>query len=147
MPLTAGSYCPHASETKEAAMKEHKVLLAILVLILILSTYWITNARAEDWQGSPFAGRADKQEVMPAVRERLSGQVKCCNQAEIVKTQFRVSRTQDEDQWFYLTKENKWKRIPPDIFHPLEEDTPTHQPVLFIWADTEVCFWVGGIDG
>ena len=32
-------------------MKEHKILLAILVLILILSTYWITNARAEDWQG------------------------------------------------------------------------------------------------
>ena len=128
-------------------MKEHKVLLAILVLILILSTYWITNARAEDWQGWPFAGRADKQEVMPAVRERLSGQVKCCNQAEIVKTQFRVSRAQDEDQWFYLTKENKWKRIPPDIIHPLEEDMPTHQPVLFIWADKEVCFWVGGIDG
>jgi hypothetical protein len=50
-------------------MKEHKILLAILVLILILSTYRITNARAEDWQGWPFAGRADKQEVMPAVRE------------------------------------------------------------------------------
>ena len=127
-------------------MKEHKVLLAILVLILILSTYWMRNARAEDWQGSPFAGWVDKQEVMPAARERLSGQVKCCNQAEIVKTQFRVSRAH-EDQWFYLTKENKWKRIPPDIFHPLEEDTPTHQPVLFIWADKEVCFWVGGIDG
>ena len=64
-----------------------------------------------------------------------------------MKTQFRVSRAQDEDQWFYLTKENKWKRIPPDIIHPLEEDMPTHQPVLFIWADKEVCFWVGGIDG
>ena len=65
----------------------------------------------------------------------------------MVKTQFRVSRTQDEDQWFYLTKENKWKRKPPDIIHPLEEDTPTHQLVLFIWADKEVCFWIGGIDG
>jgi hypothetical protein len=48
-------------------MKEHKVLLAILVLILLRSTYCITNARAEDWQGWPFAGRADKQEVIPAV--------------------------------------------------------------------------------
>jgi hypothetical protein len=141
MPLTAGSYCPHASETKEAAMKEHKVLLAF-----IRSTYWMRNALEEDWQGSPFAGWADKQEVMPAARERLSGQVKCWNQAEIAKTQFRVSRAH-EDQWFYLTKENKWKRIPPDIIHPLEEDMPTHQPVLFIWADKEVCFWVGGIDG
>jgi hypothetical protein len=124
MPLTAGSYCPHASETKEAAMKEHEVLLAF-----ILSTYWMRNALEEDWQGSPFAGWADKQEVLPAARERLSGQVKCCNQAEIVKTQFRVSRTH-EDQWFYLTKENEWKRKPPDIIHPLEEDTPTHQLVL-----------------
>jgi hypothetical protein len=95
----------------------------------------------------PSPGGADKQEVMPAVRERLSCQIKCCNQAEIVKTQFRVSRAQDEDQWFYLTKENKWKRIPPDIIHPLEEHTPTHQPVLFIRAATEVCFWVEGIDG
>jgi hypothetical protein len=46
MPLTAGSYCPHASETKEAAMKEHEVLLAF-----ILSTYWMRNALEEDWQG------------------------------------------------------------------------------------------------
>jgi hypothetical protein len=141
MPLTAGSYCPHASETKDAAMKEHEVLLAF-----ILSTYWMRNALEEDWQGSPFAGWADKQEVLPTARERLSGQVKCCNQAEIVKTQFPVSRAH-ENRRFYLTKENKWKRKPPDIIHLLEEDTPTHQLVLFIWADKEVCFWVGGIDG
>jgi hypothetical protein len=141
MPLTAGSYCPHASDTKEAAMKEHKVLLAF-----ILSTYWMRNALEEDWQGSPFAGWLTSKKSCPAARERLSGQVNCCNQAEIVKTQFRVSRAH-EDQWFYLTKANKWKRIPSDIIHPLEEDTPTHQRVLFIWADKEVCFWVGGIDG
>jgi hypothetical protein len=134
MPLTAGSYCPHASETEEATMKEHEVLLAF-----ILSTDWMRNALEEDWQGSPFAEWADKQDVMPTARERLSGQIKCCNQAEIVKTKFRVSRAH-ENQWFYLTKENKWKRIPPDITDPLEEDTPTHQPVLFIWADKEVCF-------
>jgi hypothetical protein len=98
MPLTAGSYCPHASEKKEAAMKEHEVLLAF-----ILSTYWMRDALEEDWQGSLFAGRADKQEVMPAARERLSRQVKCCNQAKIVKTQFRVSRAH-ENRRFYLIK-------------------------------------------
>jgi hypothetical protein len=50
MPLTAGSYCALASETKEAAMKEHKVLLAF-----IRSTYWMRKALEEDWQGSSFA--------------------------------------------------------------------------------------------
>ena len=68
-------------------MKEHKVLLAF-----ILSTYWMRNALEEDWQGSPFAGWADKQEVVPAARERLSGQVKCCNQAEIVMKMTRQGR-------------------------------------------------------
>jgi hypothetical protein len=63
------------------------------------------------------------------------------------KTQFRPSKNaRGEDIWFYLTPEGTWKQTPQDIIHPIEEETPTGQPVLVIWDGKEVCFWVGGIN-
>jgi hypothetical protein len=62
------------------------------------------------------------------------------------KTQSRPSKNaRGEDIWFYLTPEGTWKQTPQEIIHPIEEETPTGQPVLVIWDGKEVCFWVGGI--
>ncbi len=128
-----------------------KCWYAFTVAVLIAKAWFmamITGAYAADWANSPYAGWADKQVVMESARPRLHGQVKCCNKAEIVKTKFAVSKNaRDEDEWFYLTPEGSWKQIPQDIIHPIEEETPTGQPVLFIWDGKEVCFWVGGING
>lgn len=66
---------------------------------------------------------------------------KCCDHADVVRTQFRVDRASGGDEWFYLDGAT-WRRIPPDIIH-WGKSAPGGQPTLFVYHDKETCFFPG----
>ena len=66
---------------------------------------------------------------------------KCCEHADVVKTQFRVNRANGGDEWYWLDGTN-WRRVPDDIIH-WGETAPMNQPTLFVYQGKETCFWPG----
>jgi len=66
---------------------------------------------------------------------------KCCDHADVYKTQFRVDKSSGADQWLYLI-DGEWKLIPPDIIH-WGESAPGGQPTLFLFKGKETCFFPG----
>lgn len=67
---------------------------------------------------------------------------KCCDHADVVRTQFRVAKTSGaEDEWWWLDA-GTWRRIPPDIIH-WGKAAPGGQPTLFVYAGRETCFFPG----
>lgn len=87
----------------------------------------------------------------PESRPRLATQGfiwhSCCNHADRVKTQFKVSENKPyEDQWHYLDPQTQqWVRIPNDIIHYEDDPTmPTQlkiEGVLFVYQGLPTCFW------
>ena len=69
----------------------------------------------------------------------------CCEKADVVKTQFRVNKTDARDEW-YWQRNGEWRRIPDDVIH-WNETAPGGQATLFVIGDKEACFWPpdGGI--
>jgi hypothetical protein len=65
----------------------------------------------------------------------------CCAHSDVVRTKFRVSRTDGRDEWFWLDGQD-WRRIPDDIIH-WGEHAPDRQPTLFVYQGHETCFWPG----
>ena len=66
---------------------------------------------------------------------------KCCDHADVVKTQFRVDRASGGDAWYWLDGD-AWRRIPDDIIH-WGQTAPSGQPTLFVYQGKETCFWPG----
>lgn len=66
---------------------------------------------------------------------------KCCDHADVVKTQFRVSTVDGNDEWYWFDN-GRWRRIPPDVIH-WGESAPGGQPTLFVYGGQETCFWPG----
>ena len=66
---------------------------------------------------------------------------KCCDHADVVKTQFRVDRVSGGDAWYWLDGDS-WRRIPDDIIH-WGQTAPSRQPTLFVYQGKETCFWPG----
>ena len=66
---------------------------------------------------------------------------KCCDHADVVKTQFRVDKATNGDAWYWLDGE-QWRRIPDDIIH-WGQSAPSRQPTLFVYQGKETCFWPG----
>ncbi|MBI4275246.1 MAG: hypothetical protein HY659_11165 [Rhizobiales bacterium] len=65
----------------------------------------------------------------------------CCENADVVKTQFRVNKSTSGDEWYWLDDKN-WRRIPDDIIH-WGQSAPSKQPTLFVYQGQETCFWPG----
>ncbi len=65
----------------------------------------------------------------------------CCEHSDVVKTQFRVNKTDNRDEWYWLDGET-WRRVPDDIIH-WGESAPGGKPTLFVYQDKETCFWPG----
>lgn len=80
-------------------------------------------------------------EVMPAARGRIHF-VKCCDNADVVRTKFAVNKTDGGDEWFYEDAPGHMKRIPDDIVH-WGETAPDGQPTLFVYDNKETCFYPG----
>jgi hypothetical protein len=66
---------------------------------------------------------------------------KCCDHADVVKTQFRVNKTTNGDEWYWLDGA-EWRRISADIIH-WGRTAPNRQPTLFIYSGKETCFFPG----
>ena len=66
---------------------------------------------------------------------------KCCEHADVVKTQFRVNRATQGDEWYWLDGQ-QWRRIPDDIIH-WGKSAPGGQPTLFVYSGHETCFFPG----
>ncbi len=79
-------------------------------------------------------------ELTSRARRRFAFE-KCCENADVVKTKFRVNRVDAKDEWFWLDGTN-WRRVPDDIIH-WGETAPSKQPTLFVYRGQETCFWPG----
>lgn len=121
--------------------------VATLLLALVSGCGMLTPVAAE-WkpeyaQASPEVREWYRQaELTEEARKRFRW-VKCCDHADVFRTQFKVNKTTGGDEWWYLTKEGQWKLIPPDIIHT-DQHAPDNQPTLFIYAGKETCFFPGG---
>jgi hypothetical protein len=67
---------------------------------------------------------------------------KCCDHADVVKTQFHVNKTDGGDEWFYEDMPGHFKRIPPDVIH-WGQSAPGGKPTLFVYSGKETCFFPG----
>jgi hypothetical protein len=85
-------------------------------------------------------GQYANAELTDAAKQRLHWK-KCCDLADVVKTRFRVNKSNGDDEWYWL-REGQWKRIPPDIIH-WGVSAPGRQPVLFVYSNVETCFFPG----
>lgn len=83
-------------------------------------------------------------ELTPEAQKRFNFK-SCCEKADVVKTQFRVSKSTSGDEWFW-DRDGQWQRIPEDVIH-WGETAPDGQATLFVVSGREVCFWPpdGGI--
>ena len=91
------------------------------------------------WSDSWF----DRQTLNPPTMKRLNvGWNSCCLGSEVVKTQFRVDKTSNGDEWYYLKEDNTWKRVPDDTIH-WGQHAPDGQATLFVYFMTgeETCFY------
>jgi hypothetical protein len=79
-------------------------------------------------------------ELTPKAQMRFAFK-NCCEHADVVKTQFRVSKATNGDEWYWLDGEN-WRRVPDDIIH-WGERAPGGKPTLFVYQEKETCFWPG----
>jgi hypothetical protein len=112
-------------------------LLALLASAAPASSEW-----KPEYASSPPEVREwyRNAELTPAAKIRFPFK-KCCDHADVVKTQFRVNKTDGGDEWFYLDGES-WKRIPTDIIH-WGKSAPGGQPTLFVYSGNETCFFPG----
>jgi hypothetical protein len=67
---------------------------------------------------------------------------KCCDHADVVKTQFHVNKTDGGDEWSYEDTPGHFKRIPPDVIH-WDQRAPGGKPTLFVYSGHETCFFPG----
>ena len=115
----------------------------LITLLLLTSTAYATwkpeyaqlSQEVKDW----YKGQTLNQ----ATWERLGSPSwhSCCEHGDVFKTQFRVGGD-NSDEWWYLTKENEWKQVPPDTIH-WGQHAPNGEPTLFIYQATgqELCFY------
>lgn len=112
-------------------------IVAALAVVCPAGATW----RPEYAQASPAVQDWYRNaELTPEAQGRFPFK-KCCDRADVVRTQFRVNRVDGGDEWFYRDGE-AWKRIPPDIIH-WGKGAPSGQPTLFVYAGSETCFFPG----
>ena len=132
----------------------------ILILLLLISPALASVEGDDDgppvnpYATSPYHEWMSRQLVNP---EAQSGPPhvpfnSCCDHTDRVKTQFRVNRDTNGDEWWWLDPSDAtWKLIPRSIIH--EEADPTMplqlrtEGVLFVYFGIPTCFFPpdGGI--
>lgn len=118
-----------------------RIVILLLLLVLPVQAKWkpeYSNApqSVRDWY--------ENAQLTPQAQERFPFK-KCCEQSEVVKTQFRVNKKNGGDEWLWLDGD-KWKIIPSDIIH-YDQHAPDGKPTLFVYEGRETCFFIpdGGI--
>lgn len=80
-------------------------------------------------------------ELTPAAQEKFHFK-SCCAHSDVVKTKFRVNKTNGADEWWYLDADNQWQKIDDDLIH-WGESAPDGQPTMFAIGSMPTCFWPG----
>jgi hypothetical protein len=65
----------------------------------------------------------------------------CCAHSDVVRTEFRVDKATNGDEWYWLNN-GRWTQIPSDIIH-WGESAPDRQPTLFAIGNLPTCFYPG----
>ena len=111
-------------------------------------TFWLSMAATTTLSGLALTAPAwsdswfEKQILNPSTMKRLNvGWNSCCLGSEVVKTQFRVNKTNYGDEWYYM-KDGDWRRVPDDTIH-WGQHAPNGQATLFVYFMTgdETCFY------
>lgn len=117
------------------------VLFACVCVVAIAQAEW----KPEYANASPEVQAWYRNaELTPEAQKRFPFQ-KCCDHADVYRTQFKVDKASGRDEWWYFDM-GDWKRIPDDIVH-VDEHAPDNQPTLFIYHGQETCFFPGGAGG
>jgi len=111
------------------------VLTTMLFLSTSMATYKSEYADApqavKDWYANA--------ELTEAAKQRFSF-TKCCNQAESVKTAFRVG-VKGNDVWEYQKPDGSWGVVPEDVIH-YGQSGPHGEAILFQLPSGEItCFF------
>lgn len=122
--------------------------LALLAVTALVAIFIAMMCRASHAEWKPEYAQASPEvrdwyrnaELTEAAQGRFPFK-KCCDHADVVRTQFRVETSNGSDAWFYLDGET-WKAIPSDIIH-WGESAPDGQPTLFVYSGRETCFFPG----
>jgi hypothetical protein len=132
---------------KEVRMKFARSPLTAIAILAFLVFYPVPsrNALARDFGQYANVPQEIRDwyanaELTDAAQQRLPWK-KCCDHADVVKTRFKVNKSNGDDEWYWL-QEGQWKRIPPDIIH-WGVSAPGGEPVLFVYSNTETCFFPG----
>jgi hypothetical protein len=74
--------------------------------------------------------------------QKRFGFIKCCDHADVVRTQFKVDKSTGKDVWLWLNpSDHKWHVVPNDIIHG-EQRAPGGKPILFIFRGHPTCFFL-----
>lgn len=128
--------------------------LMVLVLLALCCALNVVIANARD-----LGQRADQapevrawynEATLTAEAQKRLQFKKCCNDADVVHTRFRVDSSTGGDHWFY-ERDGKWEQISDDIVH-WNEQAPDNKPTLFALAydmlgwpkGTLTCFYPPG---
>jgi hypothetical protein len=117
----------------------------VIAVIIVLTIGSMAHARwrpeyaqntqqVRDWFSS--------QQLNPTTKQRLGVPWNgCCENGDVFKTQFRVSKNTGGDEWYYL-KGDTWKKVPDDVIH-WGQHSPDKRATLFIYVATgqELCFY------
>ena len=119
-------------------------LLWLITVVLIICG--VKLAKADDQWNSGHSDWYKAQKLNPEAQARLQvGWSSCCEHSDVVKTKFKVVRSDQEVEWYWLN-ENRWDKVPDDIIH-WNTPTPTGEPILFVYRGTPTCFYPGDQGG
>lgn len=127
-------------------------LFLVGVLLLLAGAILVAGPAPVRWKAEyaelPQATRDwyRTRELTPAAQKRFAFK-SCCDNSDVVRAKFAVSKLNGTDQWFYqLPGEEKWQQVPDDVIH-WDEHAPSGEPVMFVFAGHPTCFYPpsGGI--
>lgn len=115
-------------------------------LVLVAALTLLAQTASAEWkpeyaQASPEIREWYRTAELTDAAQRRMPFKKCCDHADVVKTQFKVSTVNGEDEWYWFDKD-QWRRVPPDIIH-WGQSAPGGKPTLFVYSGQETCFWPG----
>jgi hypothetical protein len=124
-------------------------LVITAILMTLFALFCAAHARwRPEYAGLPADVRDwyERAELTPAAQRRFNFK-SCCAHSDVVRTRFRVGKSDAGDRWEWLDN-GTWREVPADIIH-FDEHAPDGQATLFVLPGTSqpTCFYPpdGGI--
>src|ERR1019366_7616785 len=95
---------PELSSHRKLRMGKKTIWLTLSATAALTALAFTVPAWSDSW--------FERQTLTSATMKRLNvGWNSCCLGSEVVKTKFRVDKTSNGDEWYYLKEDNTWKRV------------------------------------